>query len=62
MTLFMHYQEYEELGKEIGKEIGKELERRKIIVNMIHQGYNTEEIILICDTSKEEINSCVKPI
>lgn len=47
MTLLMHYQEHEE--------IGKEQERRKIIVKMIHQGFSMEQIMAVCDTSKEEI-------
>lgn len=52
MTLLMHYQEHEE--------IGKEQERRKIIVKMIDQGFSTEQIMVVCDTSKEEIERCKK--
>ena len=33
-------------------------ERRKIILKMLRQGFPEEQIIVICDTTKEEIEAC----
>lgn len=50
MTLRMRDQE--------NQEIGMKIERCKIIVKMIKQGFADEQILLLCDTSKDEIMSC----
>ncbi len=54
MTLLMRDQE----NQEIGKEIGKEMERRKIIRKMLRQGFSNEQIMMLCDTTESEIESC----
>lgn len=50
MTLWMRDQE--------NQEIGREEERRKIIIKMLEQGFSDEQIVLLCDTSKDEIKIC----
>ena len=56
MTLLMRDQE----NQEIGKEIWKEMERRKIIRKMLRQGFSNEQIMMLCDTTESEIESCRK--
>ena len=40
------------------QEIGREIERQKIIIRMINQGFANNQIIMLCDTSEEEIEKC----
>lgn len=54
MTLLMRDQE----NLEKGMEKGMEKERKKIILNMIQEGFRDEQIMLLCDTSQEEILEC----
>ena len=42
------------------QEIGREIERQKIIIRMINQGFANNQIIMLCDTSEEEIEKCRK--
>ena len=49
MTLLMRDQE--------NLEKGRTLERKKIILNMLRKGYSTEQIMLLVDTTEEEINA-----
>ena len=42
------------------QEIGREIERQKIIIRMINQGFANNQIIMLCDTSEEEIEKCGK--
>ena len=49
MTLLMRDQE--------NLEKGRTLERKKIILNMLQKGYSTEQIMLLVDTTEEEINA-----
>ncbi len=62
MTLLMRDQENREIGREEGRKEGRregrEQERQKIIIKMIKQGFSDEQIILLCDTSKDEIRNC----
>ncbi len=58
MTLLMRDQENREIGREEGRKEGRAQERQKIIVKMIKQGFSEEQIILLCDTSKDEIRNC----
>lgn len=52
MTLLMRDQENQEKGKV--------QERHKIIMKMIRQGFSVEQIVALCETSKEEIEECKK--
>ncbi|MCM1246734.1 MAG: hypothetical protein NC293_13935 [Roseburia sp.] len=37
---------------------GEREERHKIIRNMIRQGFNDEQIMMLCETTSEEIMTC----
>ena len=54
MTLMMRDRENHKQGM---KE-GKREERRKIISKMILQGFDDEQIMMLCETTKEEIKLC----
>lgn len=54
MTLMMR----ERQVRKEGKREGKQEERQKIITNMIRQGFDNEQIMMLCDTSEEEIKIC----
>ena len=66
MTLLMRDQENIEKGRIQGRKEGiKEgirEERRKIIINMLSKGYTNEQIMMLCDTSYEEVNECKKSL
>ncbi|XCP85609.1 hypothetical protein ABXS75_02045 [Roseburia hominis] len=50
MTLLMRDQE--------NIEKGIEKERQRIIIKMVKQGLSNEQIIMLCDTSEDEIRKC----
>lgn len=52
MTLLMRDQ--------ANQKIGMEMERQKIIIRMIDQGFANNQIILLCNTTEEEIEKCRK--
>ncbi len=56
MTLLMRDQE----NIEKGIEKGTLQERRKIIIQMIGQGFNDGQIMSVCETNEEEISLCRK--
>lgn len=58
MTLLMRDQE----NIEKGRIQGRKEEHRKIIINMLSKGYTNEQIMMLCDTSYEEINECKKSL
>ena len=62
MTLLMRDQENIEKGRIQGRKEGIKEERHKIIINMLSKGYTNEQIMMLCDTSYEEINECKKSL
>lgn len=62
MTLLMRDQENIEKGRIQGRKEGIKEERRKIIINMLSKGYTNDQIMMLCDTSYEEINECKKSL
>lgn len=58
MTLLMRDQE----NQEIGEKNGVVKERRRIMIKMLRQGFNNEQIMTLCDISKEEIEKCKKEL
>ncbi len=58
MTLLMRDQE----NQEIGKKEGIASERRRIVIKMLRQGFNNEQIMMLCDTSKEELEEYKKEL
>lgn len=55
MTLYLRDQENIAKGKAEGEAKGEAKERRKIIQSMLKNGLTIEQIIKICDVTKEEI-------
>ncbi|WP_333651191.1 Rpn family recombination-promoting nuclease/putative transposase [Lacrimispora sp.] len=60
MTLLMRDMENIEKGMEKGIEQGMEQERRKIIMKMLSQEFPVEQIMAVCDASRDEIEVCRK--
>lgn len=64
MTLLMRDMENIEKGMEKGIEKGiekgMEQERRKIIMKMLSQEFPVEQIMAVCDASRDEIEACRK--
>lgn len=56
MTLLMR----DQANQKIDMEIGMEMERQKIIIRMIDQGFANSQIIMLCNTTEEEIEKCRK--
>ncbi len=54
MTLLMRDQE----NLEKGRAEGRALEKKKIILNMLQEGFDTARIMLLADATEEEIESC----
>lgn len=58
MTLLMRDQENIEKGREEGRKEGRLQQLQKIIIKMVNQGFSDEQIIVLCDTSEDEIAKC----